>query len=447
VNPAEPLEVDVLVVGGGLAGAMAALAAREVGASVALAGRAPGATALSSGAISVAPDPLALPSAPFSARAGVVESARRVAAQRPDHPYALVGAELHRLGEALQFAARELGTLLAPASDRNRWLLTPFGSAVPCALCQRSMAAGDLEEAKGMVVVVAPRGHLWFDAGLVAGGLQRLAPLGGPRAAIARVDLFMWEEAALARPHELARLLEAPGAAESAGELLRRSLPAGATAALFPPVLGLSPEARVPERIAAAAGLRVGETLADVPSVPGLRLHRAIEARLAAAGVAVLRGDVAEARGPGAAIVVDGRGVLARSWVLATGRFVGGGIVRSGTLREPLLGLPVHVAQASSEAGAHLSSRPAASLTSRDSRAVQPLLSAGVAVDEGLRPLGPGGRPAHERLFAAGSVIGGHEQASDGTGLGVAVLTGYLAGRAAAGGTLSLAPAPGKARA
>jgi glycerol-3-phosphate dehydrogenase subunit B len=295
--------------------------------------------------------------------------------------------------------------------------------------------------------VVAPRGHLRFDAGLVAGGLGRLAPLGAPRAAVVRVDLFMWEEATLARPHELARLLEMPGAAESAGELLRRSLPAGATAALFPPVLGLSPESRVPERIAAAAGLPVAETLSDVPSVPGLRLQRAIEARLAAAGVAVLRGDVEQARGPGAPAVVAGREVVARGWVLATGRFVGGGIVRRGTLREPLLGLPVRVAQASSEAGAHLSSRPAASLTSRDGRATQPLLSAGVAVDEGLRPLGPGGRPVSERLFAAGSVIGGHEQASDGTGLGVAVLTGYLAGRAAAGGTLSLVPAPGEATA
>jgi glycerol-3-phosphate dehydrogenase subunit B len=32
-------------------------------------------------------------------------------------------------------------------------------------------------------------------------------------------------------------------------------------------------------------------------------------------------------------------------------------------------------------------------------------------------------------------VIGGHEHAADGTGLGVALLTGWLAGRAAADGT------------
>ncbi len=39
----------------------------------------------------------------------------------------------------------------------------------------------------------------------------------------------------------------------------------------------------------------------------------------------------------------------------------------------------------------------------------------------------------HYRLFAAGAVIGGHEHAADGTGLGVGILTGWLAGRGAAG--------------
>jgi glycerol-3-phosphate dehydrogenase subunit B len=77
--------------------------------------------------------------------------------------------------------------------------------------------------------------------------------------------------------------------------------------------------------------------------------------------------------------------------------------------------------------------RPAASLTVRDRRRPQPLLSAGLRVDPALRPLDERGRPIHPGLYAAGAVVGGHEQATDGTGLGVAILTGFLAGRAAAG--------------
>jgi glycerol-3-phosphate dehydrogenase subunit B len=188
----------------------------------------------------------------------------------------------------------------------------------------------------------------------------------------------------------------------------------------------------VPDRIAAAAGLPVAETLSDVPSVPGLRLQRALEARLRGAGVvSVTAGIAAGWAVPGEPVDAGGTPVRAGAWVLATGRFVGGGIARRGTLVEPALRLPVEAAEGR-EAGVHLASRPAASLTVRDRRAPQPLLSAGLRVDAGLRPLDERGRPVHPRLFAAGAVIGGHEQATDGTGLGVAILTGWLAGRAAA---------------
>jgi glycerol-3-phosphate dehydrogenase subunit B len=61
-------------------------------------------------------------------------------------------------------------------------------------------------------------------------------------------------------------------------------------------------------------------------------------------------------------------------------------------------------------------------------------MAAGIRVDASLRPLADGAAPVHPRLFAAGAVIGGHEAAADGTGLGTAILTGHLAGRAAAAG-------------
>ncbi len=432
-----PLDCDVLVLGGGLAGAVAALSARSAGARVALARRSPGATALSSGGISAAPDPGALPRAPLAAHAGPAEASRRIAQLRSDHPYAVLGDELALLPVALDFAAREIPAIIAPFTGRTRWLATPFGEARPCALCQRTMVAGDLAEVRGALAVVGLRGHLRWDAGLVAAGLDRLAALGAPRASPVQIDFFMWEDAVLSRPHEMAAFLERPGVAEDLGSMLRRALPGGASAALFPPVLGLLPDSRVAERIAATAGLPVAEMLSDVPSVPGLRLQRAIDSRLGAAGVELVCGDVREAHAPGDPVRCGGREVRARSWVLATGRFIGGGIARRGMLVEPLLGVPVAVKEGRRcRPAADLAPRPPASLTHRESWAHQPLLAAGLSVDEALRPLGSDGRPFHERLFAAGAVIGGHDQAGDGTGLGVAVLTGFLAGRSAAAGQL-----------
>jgi glycerol-3-phosphate dehydrogenase subunit B len=428
------IECDVLVIGGGMAGAVAALAAREAGARVVLARKGPGSTGLWGGAVSVAQDPASLPDTPFAARSGVVESARRIAATRPGHPYRVLRGRLDRLWNAVEFATGQLSSVLAPPSGRNRWLLTPFGHAHAAATCMRTMAAGDLAEVRGALVVCGFEGHLGWDPGLVASGAARVRALGAPETRVAMLDLFRWEDGALASPFVLARMLEAPGAAEEAGRVLGKSLPRGASAAVFPPVLGLDPTARVPERIAAAAGIPVAEMLSDLPSVPGLRLHRAIELRLAAAGVTVLQGEVRASSGPDVPAAVGGREVVARSWVLASGRFVGGGIERRGSLVESVLGFPVLASEGPfAEPSVRFASRPPASLTLRDSRSLQPLLAAGLRVDEELHPLDAEGRCLHDRVFAAGAVVGGHDPASDGTGMGVALFTGWIAGRAAAG--------------
>lgn len=423
------IEADVLVVGGGMAGALAALSARAHGAWVVLARRSPGATALSSGAVSVAPDLEGVPGAPLASRRPTLESAERLARVRPDHPYARMGVSA--LGEALAFATAQLGAVLAPPLARRRFVATAFGSVVGCATCQHSIAAGDLLAVPGLLAVAGFRGHASFDEGLVASGLARYAPRGGPHVLPFEVTVPGLVRGD-ARRDEIARALDAPGGAEALGEALRRAVPAGAAAVLVPPVLGLDPAARAFERVRDAVGLPVAETLSDVPSVPGLRLHRAIEARLHAAGVELLQGELAGAPAPGDPVTVGGRTVYATSWVLASGRFVGGGVSRRGVLVEPALHLPVQAAEGL-EAGVHLAARPAASLTVRDRRAPQPLLSAGVRVDASLRPLDERGRPVHPQLFAAGAVLGGHEQATDGTGLGVAILSGVLAGKFAAG--------------
>jgi glycerol-3-phosphate dehydrogenase subunit B len=136
---------------------------------------------------------------------------------------------------------------------------------------------------------------------------------------------------------------------------------------------------------------------------------------------------VTEASGPGRPALAAGREVLAGAWVLAGGRYLGGGIAKRDAAIETLLGLPVIAG------GEPARSRTPGSLTARDSRSDQPLLEAGVAFDRLLRPLDASGRPAHERLFAAGALLSGWEPPADGSGLGCSLFTGWLAGRAAAG--------------
>src|SRR5207302_4353393 len=96
------LTADVVVIGGGLAGSCAALAAREEGADVLLVARAPGATAVSSGAIDFAAS---------DDDASIGEAARKLA-RSDDHPYALLGNGLvPAIDDALQLLRRHLSAL------------------------------------------------------------------------------------------------------------------------------------------------------------------------------------------------------------------------------------------------------------------------------------------------------------------------------------------------
>src|SRR5207237_3054764 len=133
------LTADVVVVGGGMAGACAALAAREKGAEVLLVARASGATALSSGAIDFG----------GAADDATVGDGARALSRQPGHPYALLGDSLSALLErTLTFLRRHLVSLglegARVAADRCLWLPTPIGKARPAALAQSSFAAADL---------------------------------------------------------------------------------------------------------------------------------------------------------------------------------------------------------------------------------------------------------------------------------------------------------------
>jgi glycerol-3-phosphate dehydrogenase subunit B len=129
-----------------------------------------------------------------------------------------------------------------------------------------------------------------------------------------------------------------------------------------------------------------------------------------------------------ALVLADGQGIEADAVVLATGRFVGGGVEAGAeVVREPLLALPLYDAD-----GRRIDGIPAWRSARKGYGNEQPLFSAGVRTDRRLRPLGSHGRPHHARLFAAGDLLGGFDPSRERTGLGVALISGIHAGRAAA---------------
>ncbi len=391
--------MGVTVIGGGAAGAVAALAARAGGAAVELRSRGWGATALSSGAIDLAGDPAEVAGDPWAGRPCAARNFAEMLRRNPRHP-------LRHVREAV---ASALGRFCdhvplyrpRPLDAPDLILPTDLGTWKSTFLAQGSQTAAHLPALAGKrVVVFGFRGWAGFAPKFLAASLWNLARRGGIDCDLAVGEVGWLEDdpfLALREPHELARTLDEPGAAERLGENLAA---VDADLLLRPPVLGLS-TVDVADRIAGAAGVPVAEPLASDRSVPGIRLQMALDRALFAAGV---KRSNATQRPPGPA-------------VLATGGFIGGGIVRGEReLREALFDLPVVVPGA-----------PGSQLSGPDVGGPHPYLSAGVPTDERLRP--DGGPPG---LFAAGAVLGGYDAIRERCGLGAAIVTGHVAGTLAA---------------
>lgn len=408
-----------------MAGAIAALRARSRGASVVLARRSLGATALSSGAIDVAPDPAA-PSGDL--RSHLIEpekAAREVARTRPHHPYAILRERLGKLSESLSFAADQLPGLLAPPLQRNALLPTPLGTVKPCGMAQTSQVGADLAALPPRVAIVQIAVNPSYDARMVAFGMEAAARSLRKtlNAAIVESRYFHSVEDALRTSYELAEALDRPGAVERFADDLRPRLPPGIGALLLPPILGRRAAALCGRLSTLLGGLPCAELLSSAPSVPGVRLQDALDAAIARAGIELVEAEVRREQAHSRVFSLGGERIVEpAAAVLATGKFIGGGIVREECFREAILSLPVYAGSR------RMSDQYIGDLLADEVRGDQQAFRAGVRIDDVLHPLGHDGAPVHPWLYAAGSVISGYDPAMDKTGLGVAIFTGYLAG-------------------
>jgi glycerol-3-phosphate dehydrogenase subunit B len=377
---------DVIVVGGGLAGAWAAVSAVQAGAKVTLVARAPGATALYAGGMEIAPD------------------LEAVLAAEPYHPFTRLYRDHLKLAADLEHVSHslvaELGRAGLPvAGELRRPGRYPDLHGVPrsAQLVPVTVAPGELASLRGRrVAIVAVEGVGDYDAESTAEAISEH----GVKATVARVSMKGLP----------------PGAA--LGDLFGRAAPAvrsGADLVAYPPGFVKLP----------GNGF---ELLAAAPSPHGWRLQKALESVLRRAGVAVVAGEVTGFRREGtrllAAQVADSE-LAADSFVLATGRFIGGGLVKSRLVHEPLLDLAVYY-QGEPIEDAYPRLRHLEYLDPA------PAFRTGLLTDGELRPIDPTGAPAFVNLRAAGSVLGGYDYAGGGCGFGVPLLTGWLAGRFAA---------------
>lgn len=428
---------EIVVIGGGLAGCWAATNAAASGVRVTLVRRALGATATSAGPLDFFPPGEAADPAGWLARLTRLD---------PEHPYVAGGRpapsltdleqEAQRLSEALTTAGLPCTvSVAAPMLLAGITGQTRLASVAPAL-----QANGDLNRLTGRSVAVAGiAGLSRFDPGAVAAALDERR-LGWP-APVHAIALALSPElpglppdvAADLDDATLARALEAPGGAEALGAAIAGALPQGmAELVLLPAVLGIEHPADVQDRVSTTAGVPVAELLTPPPSAPGWRLQRACERVAAAAGVTITAATATAVRRDEThqritAVELDGgTGVLpCDELILATGKYLGGGVVADPHPREPLLDLPLF--RRDTPAG-RLAARD---LVDRTHFAHQPFAALGIRTDADGRPVDEHGHAIYGNVTACGDVLQGMDPTLSGGGLGVAAWTATRAARTA----------------
>ncbi|HET6347142.1 MAG TPA: FAD-binding protein, partial [Myxococcota bacterium] len=316
--------------------------------------------------------------------------------------------------------AHELELAPLDLGAENVALPSSLGCLLPTASAFASHRGLDLAR-PGRWGIVKLHGDAYFSASRVRAGLLRDAEAfyGNPPTLVDAEAAFSGAGSPLRRAQCLDDRAGCEALARELGPQVK-----GLDGLLFPPVLGLDRHGQVRQWLAEALGMPIVESLAHLPSVPGVRLQRGLQAALKDAGVHSL-GEVTGWRQEGGALenvtTRDNLEIRAASFVLATGRFLSGGIVWRERCEEALFNLPVVT-----ELGWLEQDSPSSVVRETPAEA-HPLMTAGIKVNRRLQPIREA-RPAFANLFAAGMVIGNFASRYVMCADGVALATGWLAG-------------------
>lgn len=416
--------IDVLVVGSGLAGLVAALTAAREGRSVRMVTDGMGSLAISGGCLDLLG---------YAGGQRLNDPWSGMDLLPPAHPYRLLGASRVRaaVDMLLQCAADQGWPLRTAATPEgapcNALLPTIMGTLKPSYLlpggldpaalarARRILVAGvhGLRDCRPALIVSQLRRYQdWADKDFVP--LMLPSPLGATHRSLSALDL--------------ARLVDRPRGRDWLIQNLRKH--AGqCDAVLLPPICGSRADASIWHELNQAVACPLVEMLSIPPGVGGLRLRDALLRELRrhdfelVENARIIRATTDGKRCTSLTALAAGqeRRHTARAFVLATGGILGGGIeLAPGSARESVFKLDIPV-----PSDVTLWSEP-------EIFGNHVFSSLGVRVDGEMRPQDHSGQAWYDNIFFAGRSVGGYDFAAEKSGHGVALATGWQSGRMAA---------------
>ncbi len=320
----------------------------------------------------------------------------------PKHPYAkMPKRDIEAAFEQVVTFLREKGLSYIKDENRNSKVMTPLGTIRNTYYVPETMWEGVRalkEQPPCLIVGFEELGD--FSAAQIAAGLKKKWP--DVKALNVSLSGITWAGPAVSGDI-LARDMEIPGNLEKLANAVRPHL-GNARVVGLPAVLGMQKSQEVIADLTRMLGVSIFEIPTMPLSVPGLRLNEAFSTGLDDAGVKRFFPERIHAwkqNSDGTFFLEFGKGtakkhIKAHGVILATGRFWARGLrADRDAIREPLFDLPVHQPENREMWHNPKFLAPGGHAVNR----------AGLSIDDRFRPLGPGGKPAFQNLFAAGSIL------------------------------------------
>jgi glycerol-3-phosphate dehydrogenase subunit B len=449
--------LDLLVIGAGLAGLSAAIAAAKAGLQVRVIAKGQGATHWHAGTLDV----LGYVPATDSPVQTPLTASQTLP---PEHPYRLLGAT--KLQDALStwqswMATTGLGytgsatpnnnlphpnpplrregtvdavTVPPPGWGRsgggslgltipehNLWLPSAVGAARPTLLAPQAQLAGDLSRLEP-ILIVGLRGLRDFYPQWIAENLTKQ----GHQARAEFLSLDLITDLRDRNNVQLAEAVEVPSTRARLGAALKKLCQPGERIGL-PAILGVNEHPAVWSDLQTQVDAPIFEIPTLPPSVPGIRLYRALHQQLMQFGgriemnmeVINFQADGLQIRWVETATSARPLKHYAKNFLLATGGVLGGGFNSNHTGRfwEVVFQLPLTVPQTRDQWFRHQFLHPHG----------QPVFSGGVCVNPQCQPLDQNGAILYNNLWAAGGVLAYADPIRERSLEGIAVATGIAA--------------------
>ena len=404
------MHYDLIIIGMGLSGLMAAKTAVETGKKTLIIGQGTGSLCLFSNTIDV------LGNLPEGMK--IADGLRLWIRDHPQHPYSKLSWE--KIEQALSSFCSIFRSQYAFKSidDDNCLIPTGAGTYRPTYLIPSTMIAGtSLKDRK--MLIVGFKGFKDFYADYVADQLKC-------RGIAIPLSEFPGQEMSATA---IARLMDRESFRESLGREVKKQME-GESRVGFPALLGMRDPLRVKKDLEELIGAEVFEIPILPPSAPGMRIFRNFKEWLIQRGVTFLLGhsvskaDLHEKRCESIEVSHPplSQSYSADRFILATGRFIGGGLkADEEKIYEPLFNLPVL--------------QPG----SRDNWFANsffnghPIHQSGILTDSSFRPVNQKGERLLDNVWIAGSILTGHDCIQEKSREGIEIATGHWATKLAMG--------------